>query len=95
MVACATVMKSLLLAAIVAVLTGHGSAAEKFGNCCTKVSGKEMTEPILSYKLQFRSGHCVNAVIFQTETGWNCVQFNAPWVKAKIRELQLGARTTS
>ncbi|KAJ3611091.1 hypothetical protein NHX12_021107 [Muraenolepis orangiensis] len=95
MVACATVMKSLLLAATVAVLTGLGSAVEKHADCCTQVDKAEITETILNFLPQKKAGRCVNAIIFQTETGFYCSKFDAPWVRRKIRELRKRANTTT
>ncbi|KAK0143027.1 hypothetical protein N1851_018855 [Merluccius polli] len=95
MVTCATVMKSLLVAAVVVVLSGQGSAAQKFADCCTNVDRREITEPILDFYMQRKSGSCVNAIIFQTETGYYCSKIDAPWVRTKIQELRKKARTTS
>ncbi|KAK0143026.1 hypothetical protein N1851_018850 [Merluccius polli] len=88
MVTCATVMKSLLVAAVVVVLSGQGSAVEKPADCCTQVGTQEITEPILDFYMQRKSGSCVNAIIFQTETGYYCSKIDAPWVRTKIQELR-------
>ncbi|KAG7268219.1 hypothetical protein CRUP_010682 [Coryphaenoides rupestris] len=63
MVACATVMKSLLLAAILVALTGHGSAVEKLSDCCTSVNREEISETILGFLSQPKVGRCVRAVM--------------------------------
>ncbi|KAK0143029.1 hypothetical protein N1851_018853 [Merluccius polli] len=88
MVTCATVMKSLLVAAVVVVLSGQGSAVEKFADCCTQVDIREITEPILGFMTQRKSGSCVNAIIFQTETGFYCSKHDEPWVRRKIQALR-------
>ncbi|KAK0143030.1 hypothetical protein N1851_018854 [Merluccius polli] len=90
MVTCATVMKSLLVAAVVVVLSGQGSAVEKLADCCTQVDKEEITQPILGFLTQAKAGECVNAIIFQTETGFFCSKFDAPWVRRKIKELMGG-----
>ncbi|XP_030204902.1 C-C motif chemokine 4 [Gadus morhua] len=90
MTTCGTVMKSLLLLAVVVALTGQGSAAdEKFSKCCTKVSREEITETIVDYMVQLRNKHCVNAIIFQTESGGlYCSKYDEPWVMKKVRQLK-------
>nr|AAU81659.1 CC chemokine type 3 [Gadus morhua] len=90
MTTCGTVMKSLLLLVVVVALTGQGSAAdEKFSKCCTKVSREEITETIVDYMVQLRNKHCVNAIIFQTESGGlYCSKYDEPWVMKKVRQLK-------
>ncbi|CAL8319024.1 unnamed protein product [Boreogadus saida] len=90
MTTCGTVTKSLLLLAVVVALTGQGSAAvEKFSDCCTKVSRQQITETIVDYMVQKRNNHCVNAVIFQTESGGlYCFKHDEPWVMKKFRQLR-------
>ena len=38
-------------------------AVEKFSECCTKVTRQQITETIVDYVVQRKSGHCVNAVM--------------------------------
>uniref|UniRef100_A0A668T321 Chemokine interleukin-8-like domain-containing protein n=1 Tax=Oreochromis aureus TaxID=47969 RepID=A0A668T321_OREAU len=60
-----------------------------FHMCCTTVTNKEITEPILGYIVQRANPPCVNAVIFQTQSGLFCINARAPWVRAKIVALDL------
>ncbi|XP_059901215.1 C-C motif chemokine 4-like [Gadus macrocephalus] len=90
MTTCGTVTKSLLLLAVVVALTGQGSAAvEKFSDCCTKVSREKIPETIVGFIVQKRNNHCVNAIIFQTESGGlYCCRYNEPWVMRKVMQLR-------
>ncbi|XP_037829178.1 putative protein TPRXL isoform X1 [Kryptolebias marmoratus] len=90
MMNCGSLVKSALVAIILVVASGHPD--EKLASCCTKVNKLEITEPILGYLVQQRKPPCVQAVIFQTETGLYCSQLNAPWVLRKIRELSRRAK---
>uniref|UniRef100_A0A3Q2VMX7 Chemokine interleukin-8-like domain-containing protein n=1 Tax=Haplochromis burtoni TaxID=8153 RepID=A0A3Q2VMX7_HAPBU len=56
----------------------------KLATCCKTVTNKEITEPILGYLVQRARRPCVNAVVFQTESGVFCINGRAPWVRAKI-----------
>ncbi|XP_030204899.1 C-C motif chemokine 4 isoform X1 [Gadus morhua] len=89
MTTCGPVTKSLLLLAVVVALTGQGSAAaEKVSECCTTVSTKQITETIVDYMVQKKNLPCVNAIIFQTESGrLYCCKHNEPWVMKKVRQL--------
>uniref|UniRef100_A0A3P8PS45 Chemokine interleukin-8-like domain-containing protein n=1 Tax=Astatotilapia calliptera TaxID=8154 RepID=A0A3P8PS45_ASTCA len=55
-------------------------AKNDFVTCCTTVSNKEITEPILGYLIQRANRPCVNAVVFQTQSGVFCINGRAPWV---------------
>uniref|UniRef100_A0A667YS24 Chemokine interleukin-8-like domain-containing protein n=1 Tax=Myripristis murdjan TaxID=586833 RepID=A0A667YS24_9TELE len=79
MVSCGNLMKSVMVAVILATLAGPGS----LWSCCEKVSSKEITEPIIGYKLQEENLPCIKAVIFQTEKDQFCTYVGAPWVRAK------------
>ncbi|XP_030204909.1 C-C motif chemokine 4 [Gadus morhua] len=94
MTTCGPVTKSLLLLAVVVALTGQGSAVpQKVPECCTRVTKQEITETIVAYMVQKRNHHCVNAVIFKTESGkLFCCKDNEPWVKRKVGELELHKR---
>ncbi|CAL8400148.1 unnamed protein product [Gadus morhua 'NCC'] len=94
MTTCGTVTKSMLLLAVVVALTGQGSAVtQKFSECCTRVSRKHITETIVDYMVQKRINHCVNAFIFQTESGrLYCCKHDEPWVLRKIRQLRATKR---
>ncbi|CAI5670860.1 unnamed protein product [Oreochromis niloticus] len=76
---------SVLLSTVLVVLAMSGSEAKNdFHMCCTTVTNKEITEPILGYIVQRANPPCVNAVIFQTQSGLFCINARAPWVRAKI-----------
>ncbi|XP_059901209.1 uncharacterized protein LOC132452545 isoform X7 [Gadus macrocephalus] len=93
MTTCGPVTKSLLLLAVVVALTGQGSAAYPLPECCTRVSGQQITETIVDYMLQQRNNRCVTAIIFRTESGsLYCCKHNEPWVMKKVRELRLNKR---
>ncbi|XP_059901203.1 uncharacterized protein LOC132452545 isoform X2 [Gadus macrocephalus] len=94
MTTCGIVTKSLLLLAVVVALTGQGSAADRrVSECCTRVSRQQITETIVDYMVQKRNNHCVNAVIFRTESGsLYCCKHNEPWVMKKVRELRAKKR---
>uniref|UniRef100_M3ZQX8 Chemokine interleukin-8-like domain-containing protein n=1 Tax=Xiphophorus maculatus TaxID=8083 RepID=M3ZQX8_XIPMA len=78
----------LLKAALVTVVwvVASGNADEKLATCCEKVNRNEITEPILGFLFQKANYPCVQAIIFQTESGLYCSQVTAPWVKKKISE---------
>uniref|UniRef100_A0A3P9CXU9 Chemokine interleukin-8-like domain-containing protein n=1 Tax=Maylandia zebra TaxID=106582 RepID=A0A3P9CXU9_9CICH len=76
---------SVLLCTVLVVLAMSGSEAKNdFVTCCTTVSNKEIPEPILGYLIQRANRPCVNAVVFQTQSGVFCINGRAPWVRAKI-----------
>ncbi|XP_030204891.1 uncharacterized protein LOC115537254 isoform X3 [Gadus morhua] len=90
MTTCGIVTKSLLLLAVVVALIGQGSAVPKFSECCTRVSRQQITETIVDYTVQKRNNHCVNAIIFQTESGsLYCCKHDESWVKGKVRQLMM------
>ncbi|CAG5896071.1 uncharacterized protein ACNS7B_022989 [Menidia menidia] len=84
---CARLMKCVLVA-VVLVAVAECDPSEKLASCCTTVNKREITEPVLGYLVQRASGWCVNAVIFQTQSGLYCSQASAPWVRRKIMELR-------
>ncbi|CAM9163476.1 unnamed protein product [Lampetra planeri] len=88
MVNCGSLLKSAALAIMLVVLAESGSAAEKLATCCTTVTKKEITEPILGFLVQKANPPCVRAVIFQTGSGLYCSQISAPWVRRKITEFK-------
>ncbi|CAL8400145.1 unnamed protein product [Gadus morhua 'NCC'] len=90
MTTCGPVTKSMLLLAVVVALTVQGSAADwKVSACCTKVSTQQITETIVDFMVQHRNNHCVNAIIFQTESGrLYCCKHDEPWVRKKVRQLR-------
>ncbi|CAL8400117.1 unnamed protein product [Gadus morhua 'NCC'] len=94
MTTCGPVTKSLLLLAVVVALIGQGSAADRtVSECCTTVSTQQIPETIVDYMVQQRNNHCVNAVIFQTESGGlYCCKHDEPWVMRKIRQLRAKKR---
>uniref|UniRef100_A0A668T2Q5 Chemokine interleukin-8-like domain-containing protein n=1 Tax=Oreochromis aureus TaxID=47969 RepID=A0A668T2Q5_OREAU len=66
-----------LVAVVLLAVTVSGSV-EKLATCCKIVTNKEITEPILGYLVQRANGPCVNAVIFQTQSGLFCINGRAP-----------------
>uniref|UniRef100_A0A667YFP8 Chemokine interleukin-8-like domain-containing protein n=1 Tax=Myripristis murdjan TaxID=586833 RepID=A0A667YFP8_9TELE len=88
MVSCGNLLKSVLVAVVLATLAGSGSAQWKHSDCCTSVSSKEITEPIIGYELRKGNPPCVPAVIFLTEKGHYCTYIKAPWVMDKVNELK-------
>ncbi|CAI5685898.1 unnamed protein product [Oreochromis niloticus] len=72
-----------LVAVVLLAVTVSGSD-EKLATCCKTVTNKEITEPILGYLVQRARRPCVNAVIFQTQSGLFCINGRAPWVRATI-----------
>ncbi|KAM9337461.1 uncharacterized protein ABDE67_018773 [Symphorus nematophorus] len=76
-------------------LIHSGSAAEKLATCCKTVNRQEITEPITGYIVQRKNLPCVLAVIFQTEKGLFCSQFNAPWVLPKIMAFEKAKAQTT
>uniref|UniRef100_A0A669D0R8 Chemokine interleukin-8-like domain-containing protein n=1 Tax=Oreochromis niloticus TaxID=8128 RepID=A0A669D0R8_ORENI len=73
-----------LVAVVLLAVVECGPSAEKLATCCTKVTTKEIKEPILGYLAQRANPPCVQAVIFQTQSGLFCAYVRAPWVRAKI-----------
>ncbi|XP_029935782.1 uncharacterized protein LOC115379202, partial [Myripristis murdjan] len=88
MVSCGNLLKSVLVAVVLATLAASESTESKLKSCCEEVSSVEITEPIIGYHLQRRNPPCVPAVIFQTEKGSFCAYVGAPWVRAKVNELR-------
>uniref|UniRef100_A0A3B3T480 Chemokine interleukin-8-like domain-containing protein n=1 Tax=Paramormyrops kingsleyae TaxID=1676925 RepID=A0A3B3T480_9TELE len=60
---------------------------EKVTSCCTTVSRRKITSPILGYRTQKWSPPCVKAVIFETEDGPVCSHWREEWVFQKVKEL--------
>uniref|UniRef100_A0A3B3YDF2 Chemokine interleukin-8-like domain-containing protein n=1 Tax=Poecilia mexicana TaxID=48701 RepID=A0A3B3YDF2_9TELE len=79
-------LKAALVTVVLVVASGH--ADEKLATCCEKVNRNEITEPILGFLFQRANYPCVQAIIFQTESGLYCSQVSAPWVKRKISEFR-------
>ncbi|CAI5685899.1 unnamed protein product [Oreochromis niloticus] len=72
------------LVAVVLLAVAVSGSDVKLASCCTSVANKKITEPILGYLVQKANAPCVNAVIFQTQSGLFCINGRAPWVRAKI-----------
>ncbi|CAL8399870.1 unnamed protein product [Arctogadus glacialis] len=72
------------------VLRGrHENQDWKVSECCTRVTRKEITETIVDFMVQLRNNHCVNAIIFKTESGGlYCCKHDEPWVRRKVRQLR-------
>ncbi|KAM4606196.1 uncharacterized protein ACJ7VT_016449 [Polymixia lowei] len=95
MVSCGLLLKSALVAVVLVVVVGTGSAAEKLANCCTTVNKQEITDPILGYMVQKRRDPCVQAVIFQTAKGLFCSHLHSPWVFKKIVQFNREAKRST
>nr|AXF84184.1 chemokine ligand 34b [Ctenopharyngodon idella] len=65
---------------------GRTDAQQKVSTCCTEVSRAELTDPIISFRMQKQSPPCVKAVIFQTERGEFCIDWTQPWVQKKVKQ---------
>ncbi|XP_034058931.1 putative protein TPRXL isoform X2 [Gymnodraco acuticeps] len=81
---CGSMFKGVLVAIALVVMAQYGSA-EKLDSCCTTVSRKKITDPIIGYYTQKPNPPCVTAIIFQTEKGYFCSYLKSPWVLLKIR----------
>ncbi|KAK5897947.1 hypothetical protein CgunFtcFv8_015406 [Champsocephalus gunnari] len=77
--------KGVLVAIALVVMAQYGSSAENLDFCCTTVSRKQITDPIIGYYTQRPNPPCVTAIIFQTEKGYFCSYLKSPWVLLKIR----------
>ncbi|RXN37689.1 eotaxin-like isoform X1 [Labeo rohita] len=76
---------AVVLAAVIWTTTGTEEHKTKVKNvCCTQVSTSEVTDPIISFKMQNEKLPCVKAIIFDTERGKFCSDWRQPWVKRKI-----------
>ncbi|KAG5286104.1 hypothetical protein AALO_G00010990 [Alosa alosa] len=65
-----------------------GQVSAKGPSCCTQVSTKEITDPILSFAFQTGKPPCVPAVVFQTEKDFICSAPRPQWVRRIIKELR-------
>ncbi|CAI5685900.1 unnamed protein product [Oreochromis niloticus] len=75
---------ALVTVVLVAVAVSGSDAVSKVFECCETVTNKKIIEPILGYTIQHRNPPCVNAVIFQTQSGLYCINGRARWVRATI-----------
>uniref|UniRef100_A0A8C9V1A7 Chemokine interleukin-8-like domain-containing protein n=1 Tax=Scleropages formosus TaxID=113540 RepID=A0A8C9V1A7_SCLFO len=82
----------LLMLAIISIAV-FVTGAEKVHSCCTQVSTKRITVPILGYKIQKWNPPCVKAVIFETEDGPKCSHWKEDWVFEKVMQLEKARRS--
>ncbi|XP_056323610.1 chemokine (C-C motif) ligand 34a, duplicate 4 [Danio aesculapii] len=80
-------MRLAAIAVIMSVMIMKTNGQNRFVQCCTSVSTKEITLPITGFKYQRRNPPCVKAVIFFTKEGEQCIHWNQSWVREKIQEL--------
>ncbi|KAG5286103.1 hypothetical protein AALO_G00010980 [Alosa alosa] len=73
---------------IVSFSTTAGQVSAKGPSCCTKVSTKEITDPILSFAFQNGKPPCVPAFVFETEKAVICSAPRLEWVRKTIKELR-------
>ncbi|XP_042607895.1 eotaxin-like [Cyprinus carpio] len=80
-------MRSLAVAVIITSVIWTTTAEDQKVRkpCCTKVSTTEVTDPIISFRLQRQSLPCVKAVIFKTKRGRFCRDPRQRWVKEKVK----------
>ncbi|RXN08827.1 eotaxin-like isoform X1 [Labeo rohita] len=76
---------AVVLAAVIWTTTGSKKIESK-NVCCTEVGQAEVTDPIISFRMQYENLPCVKAVIFETEQGEFCSDWRQPWVIRKIRQ---------
>ncbi|XP_048845953.1 chemokine (C-C motif) ligand 34a, duplicate 3 [Brienomyrus brachyistius] len=84
----------VVLSIVVAIMAVRTDGDEiKVTSCCTTVSKKKITSPILGYRTQKWNPPCVKAVIFDTEDGPVCSHWKEEWVFRKVKELETARRT--
>ncbi|XP_056306073.1 C-C motif chemokine 20-like [Danio aesculapii] len=71
---------------IASVIWCKTTDAKNMMPCCTSVSTAEVTDPIISFRIQRESPPCVKAIIFETERGLICSKPRQPWVRRKVME---------
>ncbi|XP_056323603.1 chemokine (C-C motif) ligand 34a, duplicate 3 [Danio aesculapii] len=81
-------MRLAAIAVILSVMITETNGQNRFVQCCTSVSTKEITLPITGFKLQIRNPPCLKAIIFFTTEGPRCSHWKESWVKEKIQELK-------
>uniref|UniRef100_A0A4W4ET79 Chemokine interleukin-8-like domain-containing protein n=1 Tax=Electrophorus electricus TaxID=8005 RepID=A0A4W4ET79_ELEEL len=86
------VMRSLAIIVIIAFTAWTITDAQKINPCCVKVCTAKVKEPIIGYTLQRENLSCIRAVVFQTESGFFCIDPQQPWVKEKVMELRLAQK---
>ncbi|KAJ8278083.1 hypothetical protein GJAV_G00083630 [Gymnothorax javanicus] len=81
-------LRGIMIIGVIAAFILAGTDAEKFYQCCTKVSTAKITGPITGYRMQQRNPPCVRAVIFETENGEFCIHVKQAWVINKILQFE-------
>ncbi|XP_065115153.1 uncharacterized protein [Paramisgurnus dabryanus] len=80
--------RTLSVMVVIASVIWTITCQAKVSNCCTQVTMNEVTDPIISYKLQKHNLPCVKAIILETQTGRFCINPKASWVREKVRQLR-------
>ncbi|XP_041923584.1 C-C motif chemokine 2-like [Alosa sapidissima] len=85
-----TFISSLAIMAIIAsVVWQRADAQEKYLSCCTRVSKKEVMDPIIGLEVQRPDKLCAAAVIVKTDKNEQfCCSPHAKWLKPKIMEFK-------
>ncbi|NP_001108526.2 chemokine (C-C motif) ligand 34b, duplicate 1 precursor [Danio rerio] len=79
-------MRSLAVALTASVIWTVTAVADNVESCCTPVSTPELTDPIMSVRIQFESLECETAIVFKTEERELCSDPRQLWVRRKVMQ---------